>query len=225
MTGESGAVPVSASGLCRCRSKSVHNVAASAGSSVAAQLAIRFSASWDGEPGSAVWTAIVRPASANNSSSKLRTRAPTTGDGNGGYCRIHGELASLGVNVAASTVWQILRVNGIDPAPRRAWPTWPQFLRSQAEVILACDFFSAGLPCGTQAYVLTVIGHATRHIRILGVTLYPTGEWTTQQARNLIMDLGGQAERMKFMIRDRGSDAPFPARGGVAETAARTGRS
>jgi putative transposase len=122
-----------------------------------------------------------------------------------GYRKIQGELAGLGVNVAASTVWEILRTNGIGPAPRRTGPAWSQFLRSQAEAILACDCFSVDLPGGTRAYVLTVIGHAARRIRILGATLYPTGEWTTQQARNLIMDLGGQAERMKFMIRDRGS--------------------
>jgi len=79
-------------------------------------------------------------------------------------------------------------------------------LRSQAEAILACDFFTAGLPGGTQACVLAVIEHATRRIRILGVTLHPTAEWTTQQARNLLMDLGEQANRAKFMIRDRGPD-------------------
>src|ERR1022692_1362690 len=123
-----------------------------------------------------------------------------------GYRRIHGELAGLGVKVAASTVWEILRNAGINPAPRRCGPTWSQFLRSQAESILACDFFTAELLDGTQAYVLAVIEHATRRIRILGVTLHPTGEWTTQQARNLLMDLGVQAERMKFMIRDRGSN-------------------
>jgi len=111
-----------------------------------------------------------------------------------------------GSHLAASTIWEILRTNGIDPAPRRTGPTWSQFLHSQAEAILACDFFSVDLLDGTRAYVLTVIGHATRRIRILGVTRYPTGEWTTQQARNLIMDLGEQAERMKFMIRDRGSN-------------------
>ncbi|HWN63139.1 MAG TPA: hypothetical protein VNO25_20990, partial [Streptosporangiaceae bacterium] len=87
-----------------------------------------------------------------------------------GYRRIHGELAGLGVKIAASTAWAILKDAGIDPAPRRSVPSWPQFMRSQAEAILACDFFSAGLPGGTQAYVLTVIGHAARRIRILGVT-------------------------------------------------------
>ena len=123
-----------------------------------------------------------------------------------GYRRIHGELAGLGVKVAASTVWEILKNAGIDPAPRRTRPGWPQFLRSQAEAILACDFFTADLLDGTQAYVLAVIEHASRRIRILGVTLHPTGEWTAQQARNLMMDLGEQAHRVKFMIRDRGSN-------------------
>jgi putative transposase len=123
-----------------------------------------------------------------------------------GYRRIHGELAGLGVKVAASTVWEILKASGINPARRRTGPTWSQFLRSQAEAILACDFFTAGLPGGTQACVLAVIEHATRRIRILGVTLHPTAEWTTQQARNLLMDLGEQANRAKFMIRDRGPD-------------------
>ena len=100
-----------------------------------------------------------------------------------GYRRIHGELAGLGVKVAASTVWEILKASGIDPARRRTGPTWPQFLHSQAEAILACDFFTVDLLDGTQAYVLAVMEHATRRIRILGVTLHPTGEWTTQQAQ------------------------------------------
>ena len=139
-----------------------------------------------------------------------------------GYRRIHGELAGLGVKVAASTVWEILRTSGIDPAARRTGPTWAQFLRSQAEAILACDFFSIDLLDGTQAYVLTVIGHAARRIRILGVTLHPTGDWTTQQARNLIMDLGDQAERMKFMIRDRGSNFTAAFNAVLADAGIRT---
>ena len=123
-----------------------------------------------------------------------------------GYRRIHGELAGLGVQAAASTVWQILKNAGIHPAPRRSGLAWAQFLRSQAEAILACDFFTADLLDGTQAYVLAVVEHATRRLRILGVTQHPTGGWTAQQARNLIMDLGDQVNRIKFMIRDRGSN-------------------
>ena len=123
-----------------------------------------------------------------------------------GYRRIHGELAGLGVNIAASTVWEILKASGINPGRRRTGPTWSQFLRSQAEAILACDLFSVDLLDGTQAYVLAVIEHATWRIRILGVTPHPSGQWTAQQARNLLMDLGEQADRVKFMIRDRGSN-------------------
>jgi putative transposase len=122
-----------------------------------------------------------------------------------GYRRIHGELADLGVKIAASTAWEILKDAGIDPAPRRTCPAWPQFLRSQAEAILACDFFTADLLDGTQAHVLAVIEHATRRIRILGVTMHRPGVWTAQQARNLVVDLGEQAHRVKFLIRDRGS--------------------
>jgi putative transposase len=123
-----------------------------------------------------------------------------------GYRRIHGELAGLGAKVAASTVWEILKNAGIDPAPRRTGPAWSQFLRSQAEAMLACDFLTADLLDGTQAYVLALIEHATRRVRILGVTQHPTGAWTAQQARNLLMDLGEQAHRVRFMIRDRGSN-------------------
>src|SRR6266853_6088206 len=86
-----------------------------------------------------------------------------------GYRRIHGELVGLGVKMAASTVWEILKKAGIDPAPRRTAPTWSQFLRSQAEAVLECDFFTVDLLDGTEAYVLAVIEHATRRIRILGV--------------------------------------------------------
>ena len=123
-----------------------------------------------------------------------------------GYRRIYGELAGLGVRVSASTAWEILKKAGIEPSPRRTGPTWSQILRSHAETILACDFFTAELLDGTWAYVLAVIEHATRRTRILGVTLHPTGAWTAQQARNLIMDLGDQTPRVRFMIRDRGPD-------------------
>jgi putative transposase len=92
-----------------------------------------------------------------------------------GYRRIHGELAGLGVKVAAPAVWEILRASGTGPARRRTGPTWSEFLRSQADAILASDFFAADLPGGTQAYVLAVIEHASRRIRVLGVTQHPTG--------------------------------------------------
>ena len=62
-----------------------------------------------------------------------------------GYRRVHGELAALGITVAPSTVWQILKDAGIDPAPRRGGPGWAEFLRSQAQAILALDFFTADL--------------------------------------------------------------------------------
>ncbi len=145
-----------------------------------------------------------RPATRRNIQALVRRLARENPEW--GYRRIHGELAGLGVKVAASTVWEILKASGTGPARRRTGPTWSQFLGSQAGAILACDFFTADLLDGTQAYVLAVIEHASRRIRILGVTQHPTGgmDRPAQQARNLIMDLGEQAYRVKFMIRDRG---------------------
>jgi putative transposase len=108
-----------------------------------------------------------------------------------GYRRVHGELAKLGLAVAPSTVWQILKKAGIDPAPRREGPGWAEFLRSQAQGILALDFFTADLLNGTKVYVLAVIEHGTRRIRVLGATGHPVQAWVVQQARNLLMDLRG----------------------------------
>ncbi|SMD27473.1 integrase core domain-containing protein [Kibdelosporangium aridum] len=125
-----------------------------------------------------------------------------------GYRRIHGELLVLGVKVAASTVWQILTDAGIDPAPERASSTWAQFLRSQADALLACDFLETITLTGTRMYALTVIEHAHRRIHILGATPHPTAAWVTQAARNLVMDLEDAGHRARFLIRDR--DSKFP---------------
>ncbi|WP_235039349.1 integrase core domain-containing protein [Kibdelosporangium aridum] len=125
-----------------------------------------------------------------------------------GYRRVHGELLVLGVKVAASTVWQILTDAGIDPAPDRASSTWAQFLRSQAEFLLGCDFFETVTLTGVRMYVLVVIEHAQRRIRILGATPHPTAAWVTQAARNLAMDLEDANSRTRFLIHDR--DGKFP---------------
>jgi putative transposase len=111
--------------------------------------------------------------------------------------------------VAPSTVWQILKSAGISRAPRRDGPNWAEFLRSQAQGILALDFFTAGLLNGTTVYVLAAIEHGTRRIWILGATEHPAQSWVVQQARNLLMDLEDAGTRAKFVLHDR--DASFTA--------------
>ena len=109
--------------------------------------------------------------------------------------------------MAPSTVWQILKNAGIDPAPRRDDPGWAEFLRSQAQGILALDFFTADLLNGAKVHVLAVIEHGTRRVRILGATEHPVQARVVQQARNLLMDMADAGTRVKFMIHDR--DASF----------------
>ncbi|MEV4888209.1 hypothetical protein AB0K48_02305 [Nonomuraea sp. NPDC055795] len=74
-----------------------------------------------------------------------------------GYRRVHGELATLGLKVAPSTVWEILKREGIDPAPERASTTWADFLRSQADALVACDLIEAVTLTGQRQYILAVI--------------------------------------------------------------------
>ncbi|MFG2656943.1 integrase core domain-containing protein [Streptomyces sp. NPDC048425] len=127
-----------------------------------------------------------------------------------GYRRIHGELALLSIRIAPSTVWEILKTEGIDPAPQRTTVTWADFLRSQAQAILSMDFIEAVTLTGQRQYILAAVHHADRRVRILGTTAHPTHAWVTQAIRNLVMDLedAGQLAAVKFLIRDR--DAKYP---------------
>ena len=136
-----------------------------------------------------------------------------------GHRRVHGELVRLGHPIAASTVWQILRDAGIDPAPRRTGPTWKQFLTAQARGIIAADFVHVDTVLLRRLYALIIIEHGTRRVHLAGITAHPDGAWTTQAARNVLMDLGRRAATVKFLIRDRAGqftssfDAVFTADG------------
>jgi putative transposase len=122
-----------------------------------------------------------------------------------GYRRIQGELVGLGVKLAASTVWAILKAEGIEPAPRRLEQSWAEFLRAQAASILECDFLTVDRLFLKRFYVLFFIEVGTRRVRLAGITTNPDGPWVTQQARNLLMERDDDKVRPLFLVRDRDS--------------------
>lgn len=136
-----------------------------------------------------------------------------------GHLRIQGEMLKLGITVASATIWEILHATGIGPAPRRAGPTWRQFLRIQAAGILAVDFLHVDTVTLKRLCVLLFIEDRTRRMHLGGVTINPADGWTVQQARNLAFTPGQRFADMRFLIRDRGPeftasfDAVFPATG------------
>jgi len=136
-----------------------------------------------------------------------------------GYRRIHGELATMGIVIAPSSVWAILKRHGIEPSPRRSEPTWAEFLATQAKGLMACDFFHVDTILLRRLYVLVFIHHDSRLVRIAGITSNPVTSWVTQQARNLSMDLADHTNALEFLIRDRDTkftasfDAVFAAEG------------
>lgn len=120
-----------------------------------------------------------------------------------GHRRIHGELVTLGYTIAPATVWNLLTAAGLDPVPRRTGPTWREFCQAQAHSMLACDFFHVDTVLLRRIYVFFAIEVGHRRVHLLGVTRNPTGDWVTQQARNLIMALDDTGQKVKFLVRDR----------------------
>jgi putative transposase len=120
-----------------------------------------------------------------------------------------GELGRLGSRIGASTVWAILDRAGVDPAPTRSAISWRQFLRAQANSVLAVDFFTVDTALLKRLYVLFVLEVASRRVHVVGATPHPAGAWVTQQARNLLMGLEDRVGQFRFLVRD--PDAKFTA--------------
>src|ERR1035437_4897996 len=123
-----------------------------------------------------------------------------------GYTRIQGELRKLGLRLGASSIKRLLAREGLGPAPRRGL-SWSEFLRTQADGILACDFFTVESAFLRTLYVLFFIELGSRRLHVTAATRNPGGTFVTQQARNLCFELDERDEPLRFLIHDR--DAKF----------------
>jgi transposase InsO family protein len=162
-----------------------------------------------------------------------------------GYQRIAGELKGLGVVVSSNTLKNVLREEQLGPAGRRRGPSWREFLRAQANSVIAVDFFTVDTVWLQRLYVLFFIEIGSRRVRLAGCTAHADAEWVTQQARQVAWTLGERTEPVRFLIRDHDSkftssfDAVFesqntriirtpiqiPEANGIAERFVRTARS
>ncbi|MDP9332356.1 MAG: integrase core domain-containing protein [Actinomycetota bacterium] len=118
-------------------------------------------------------------------------------------------------------MWKILRTAGINPTPNRCEPSWARFIRSQAKAVIATDFCCVDTVTLRRLHVLFFIEIGSRRVHLGGITTHPTGAWTTQAARNLLMGLDRQ---VRFLIHDgagqytRSFDTVFAGAGVTAIT-------
>lgn len=127
-----------------------------------------------------------------------------------GYVRIQGELRKSGIHVGAGSVRRILKAHGLEPAPRRDGPGWAEFLRAQADGIIACDFFTVETVWLKTLYVLFFIEISTRKVHVAGVTAHPDSAWVTHQARNTCIRRNDDSPPPRFLIHDRDSKLTGP---------------
>ena len=124
-----------------------------------------------------------------------------------GYTRILGALRNIGFKIGRGTIANVLRDNGIDPAPLRGKRTqWSTFLKAHWKLLVASDFFSievwrlSGL---TTYYVLFFIQLSTRTVKIAGVTINPDAAWMIQIGRNITDEENGMLLGKRKLIIDR----------------------
>ena len=124
-----------------------------------------------------------------------------------GYTRIQGALANLSHNVARGTVSNVLKRNGIEPAPERSKrTTWSTFLKAHWKVLAASDFFTVAVWTSRGLlthYVLFVMSVAERVVYIAGITTRPGEAWMPQVGRNLSDEESGALASKRYVIIDR----------------------